>query len=110
MILHISNRLDWEQAQQSGQYWTPVNQAEGFIHCSKPEQILAVAERYFAGRQDLLLLWIDPLALQAELRWEPVGEELYPHLYGPLNLDSVQAALPFLPDEDGLFRNFPDPT
>lgn len=109
MIVHICPTVDWEAAQAAGQYWTGVNQEEGFIHCSRPEQALAVANRYYRSQLGLLLLWIDPQALQAELRWEPVGTDHYPHLYGPLNLEAVQAVTPFQPDPDGDFRTLPLP-
>lgn len=47
-------------------------------------------ERYFAGRDDLVLLEIDPARLRAELKYEPAPDgELFPHVYGPLNIDAV---------------------
>jgi uncharacterized protein (DUF952 family) len=105
MIYHIAAHADWERAQAAGAYAADSLEAEGFIHCSTGGQVLGTAARFFAGRQRLLLLEIDPRLLTAELRYEE-GEPgvLFPHLYGPLNLGAVVAAHPFAPGEDGSFR------
>jgi uncharacterized protein (DUF952 family) len=62
-ILHICSLEDWQAAQAAGEYRADSLEAEGFIHCSRPEQILGVANRYYAGstdgKRDLLLLCID---------------------------------------------------
>ena len=62
---------------------------EGFIHCSTIEQIPQVARRFFDGVSDLVLLEIDTGKLSAEVRWELAGDQKYPHVYGPLNLDAI---------------------
>jgi uncharacterized protein (DUF952 family) len=53
----------------------------------------------------VVLLYIDPARLQAELKYEaPQGEQdAYPHLYGLLNLDVVVKALPVIPGPDGRY-------
>jgi uncharacterized protein (DUF952 family) len=55
----------------------------------------------------LLLLWIDPRQVDAEIRWEAVDGEEYPHLYGSLNLDAVIAVDEVSPDADGVYRHLP---
>ncbi|MBX0330964.1 DUF952 domain-containing protein [Oscillochloris sp. ZM17-4] len=104
MIYHIAARADWDAAQAAGQYTADSLATEGFIHCSTAAQVLGTAARFFAGRQDLLLLEIDPSRLAAELRYEE-GEPgvRFPHLYGPLELSAVVAARAFAPDEGGRF-------
>jgi uncharacterized protein (DUF952 family) len=105
MILHITSRSQWQQSQQDGEYRAPSLDSEGFIHCSRPEQILRVANRFYAGQRDLLLLSIDPNLLTAELRYDEIETgEHFPHLYGPLNLDAVVQALSFEPNEQGQFE------
>jgi uncharacterized protein (DUF952 family) len=88
-LVHICPRLDWLAAQAAGVYRATSLESVGFIHCSRPEQAPGVLQRFFAGDSDLLLLWIDPQQLQAELRWEQADGDLFPHLYGELNLDAV---------------------
>jgi uncharacterized protein (DUF952 family) len=106
MIFHITSRLAWAAAQEVGHYDTGLPSEGGFIHCSRLDQVITVANRYFHGQHGLVLLVIDPVQLSPELRWE-VGEEntseLFPHLYGPLNLEAVVDVLDF---EPGLDRGF----
>ena len=101
MIYHIASRSAWEEAQTHGQYSAPSLQSEGFIHCSTRDQVLDVANEFYRGQPDLLLLCIDANRLRAELRWEAPAHPKpletsrassatrFPHLYGLLNLDAV---------------------
>lgn len=105
LILHITTRRAWEDALRRGEYRTPSLQDQGFIHCSSPRQVVRVANTLFRGREGLVLLCIDPGRLQAQVRWEALGtQELFPHLYGPLNLEAVVRVVDFPAGEDGLFR------
>lgn len=108
-IVHICKRSEWKAAQREGIYSPRSFQVEGFIHFSQPEQAIKVANLYFAGEVDLVLLWIDPKRLASVLRFEESDGDLFPHVYGPLNLDAVVAVVAFLPDDDGFFRNLPRP-
>ncbi len=103
-LVHLCSRQAWESAQEAGIYQAPSLAQVGFIHCSRPEQILEVANRFYAGQNDLLLLWIDPHRLQAEIRWEPADGQVFPHIYGPLNLDAIIHVQEFAPGVDGVFR------
>ena len=104
-LLHITDRASWQKAQEEGSYRADSLQSEGFIHCSTPQQVADTANRYFKGVHDLLLLEIDPEKLKSPVRWENLvgGSQLFPHIYGPLNLGAVLRALPFEPGPDGLF-------
>jgi uncharacterized protein (DUF952 family) len=60
-----------------------------------------------------VLLYVEADRLRAPLRWEPVAhldgsvatdQELFPHLYGAVNLDAVLHAAPLPVDDDGRFR------
>lgn len=109
-ILHIASRAGWLASQQSGSYTPESFEREGFIHCSKQEQVLRVANTFFVGQHGLVLLVIDPARLSPELRWEPgtdASDELFPHLYGPLNLEAVTRVLEFEPDAQDRFTRLP---
>jgi uncharacterized protein (DUF952 family) len=89
-LVHLCLRRDWEQAVPGG-FYRPASLDElSFIHLSRPEQIQGVARRYYAGIQGLVLLWIDPHRLSAEVRWELSDGQIFPHLYGPLNVEAVE--------------------
>ncbi len=107
-IYHISSLAEWQQAQEAGVYRADSLASQGFIHCSTREQIPGVGARFYTGRQGLLLLRIDPARLAAPLVYENLegGQELFPHIYGPLELEAVEAVLPFPPRADGKF-DFP---
>ncbi len=53
-----------------------------------------------------MLLVIDPTRLEAELVYEDLYESgiIFPHIYGPLNLDAVVNVLPFPARPDGTFE------
>jgi uncharacterized protein (DUF952 family) len=106
MILHIAQQDDWEVALESGFYEGPTLASEGFIHASTTAQVVAVANRIFLGRRDLVLLVIDEHRLSAEVRPENLegGSELYPHIYGPMECEAVESVLPFAPESDGRFQ------
>jgi uncharacterized protein (DUF952 family) len=103
-ILHITTTTLWNVAQRLGRYSAPSLATEGFIHCSMPSQVVAVAERFYAGQHGLVLLVLDLKQIQPEVRYEAgtdKPDELFPHIYGPLNLDSVVCVLDFEPDLTG---------
>ncbi len=113
MIYHITTKADWEKAQRSGMYHADSLDTQGFIHASRQGQITRVADAFYAGQRDLILLCIDPTRLVAELRDEPPDVtipaehyegELFPHIYGELNTDAVLKTLDFPPNADGTFH------
>jgi uncharacterized protein (DUF952 family) len=106
-IVHLCQSADWQAALKMGYYQADSLAEVGFIHCSRPEQVAGVANRYYVGYTDLVLLWIDPDRLQAELRWEAADKDLYPHIYGSLNLNAVQAVVAFPAASDGHFYTDP---
>lgn len=103
-LAHICPQEAWLEAQAAGEYRAATLDSVGFIHCSRPEQVLGVANSFYRGLPDLVLLWIDPERLTAEIRWGPADGQLFPHLYGPLNLEAVTSVTGLIPDEDGVFR------
>lgn len=111
MIYHITTKADWEAARMEGSYSADSLIREGFIHCSTAGQVEATANRFFHGRMDLVLLHIDELKVGAEIVYENLegGSTQFPHVYGPLPLDSVLQAKNISPLSDGSFRiDLPD--
>ena len=103
IILHITKRENWEEAKLRKVYRGDTLVSEGFIHCSTPRQVIKVANALFRAKKGLVLLCIDTAKVQSEIRYEGIEEELYPHIYGPLNIDAVIKVLDFEPCKDGTF-------
>ena len=105
MIFHITSRKAWEAALGAGIYEADSLSTEGFIHCSTADQYIRVANQRFRGRQDLVLLHIDPTRLRSEIRHENLegGDVLFPHVYGAIPIGAVLNVTPFLPGPDGSF-------
>lgn len=107
-IFHIATKDGWSEAQLLGRYVPDNFDAEDFIHCSKPEQLVEVANSLFRGRDDLVLLVIDRDKVTAPIKEEDPGDlkptgKIYPHIYGALNLEAVIEAKEFKPNSDGTF-------
>lgn len=104
-IYHLACRADWATAHPDVGYRHPSLEDEGFVHLSTGDQVIASADLYLAGREDLLLLTVATERLVAPLRWEHSASRGvdFPHLFGPLNLDAVVLAQPLPPGEDGRF-------
>jgi uncharacterized protein (DUF952 family) len=94
-IFHIATAADWRRTLETGTYTTSTVgrslEEEGFIHASRRDQVAGVFDRYYrdAG-EHLVLLTIDTARLgDVEVRVEPVGDDTYPHVYGPIARGAV---------------------
>lgn len=111
MIYHIALPADWDRATRIGDYRVSTRDRTldevGFIHCSDtPDQVRRVANAFYRDLEEpLSLLVIDPDRLHASVVRESPdgGPELFPHLYGPLNLDAVVEAHDYRRADDGQF-------
>ena len=108
VLLHLCARAEWARSRRSGSHEPPSLAEVGFIHLSAPAQVHLPANRLFGGRDDLVLLVIDPDRLTARVVWEPgVPSDpdgmRFPHLYGPLPSAAVVDVRPYTPNADGVF-------
>lgn len=112
LLVRLCSRQEWALAQQDG--WIrpePTDAADGgeaFVHLSTVEQVHLPANRLYSGRRDMVLLYVDPAALDSPLRWEPgvptdPESMLFPHLYGPLPVEAVTEVAEYPPAPDGGF-------
>ncbi len=105
-LLHLAVAGEWERAQRTGTYERSTIdtslEEEGFIHCSFPHQVQGTADRYYRGRDDIVLLRIDPDRVGAEVRVEEASDgDGYPHVYGPIPVDAVTSVSPVPMGADG---------
>jgi uncharacterized protein (DUF952 family) len=116
MIYHITSVHDWQKAIGLGVYQADSLQAEGFIHCSTQAQVSKVANAFYRGQKQLIVLEIAPEKLHSPLHWEsplhPDGgilpdleeSEKFPHIYGTINPEAVIRVIPLELEPDGSFR------
>jgi uncharacterized protein (DUF952 family) len=90
-IYKICSASAWREAERHGVYRGSADDArDGFIHFSTASQLAETARKHFAGQADLFLVDVDADALGNALRWERSrNDELFPHLYGELDLGAV---------------------
>lgn len=106
-LYHLALAPEWAAALVTGTYErSTIDRSlaeEGFIHCSFAEQVQATADRYYRGRDDVVLLTIDAARLDAEVRVEeaPGTGRSFPHVYGPVPVEAVVDARPVRPGVDG---------
>lgn len=107
-IYHLALRDEWEAAVMSGAHYRRSTLGAsldevGFVHCSFEHQVQRIADSVYLGRNDVLLLMIDPGRIRAEVRGENLegGDDAFPHIYGPLPTEAVVRAEPVDVDHDG---------
>lgn len=102
-IYHLVAESEFRAQVQGNEYLPTRFEQDGFIHCTgEPDTLIAVANDYFSSVEEpILVLTIETARLTEEVRFEPPapiegsgtphleGAQLFPHIYGPLNLDAV---------------------
>jgi uncharacterized protein (DUF952 family) len=107
-LYHLVTPDQWEQFKEATFYAPPSLAQEGFIHCSSAEQVSASANRHFAGWPSLLLLVINPEKVSARIVFEDLyGGGEFPHIYGALPIQAIEAVIPLKPEADGRFSFLP---
>ncbi len=102
-IYKICSASAWREAERQGVYRGSADDIrDGFIHFSSPSQLAETAKKHFFGQTGLFLIEVDADALGEALRWEVSrNDELFPHLYGELDLGAVTAVLDMRARSDG---------
>jgi len=97
-IYHIATEADYCSRNDGQVYLPPHFDTGGFVHCALEASVLPVANDYYVGISDtLLLLKIDPSRLKSPMRYEPASpaqvaatlhvasSPVFPHVYGPID-------------------------
>jgi len=113
LVHHLALLADWDAARRSGDYRISTRgrtlAEEGFIHACFADQVDGVARRYYADvTEPMVLLAVDLTKVGCEVKVEvpPGAPDAFPHLYGPIPLEAVVAAVPYevAPAEAALAR------
>jgi uncharacterized protein (DUF952 family) len=100
-IFHLATPEQWAAAQATGSITPPSLAAEGFVHCSRADQLAGTIQRHFVGVDELVLLRLHEGDLGDALRWEESRPgETYPHVYRAIAVDEVAEAIPWQPGSD----------
>lgn len=100
-IYKICPASAWREAERQGVY-RGSDVRDGYIHFSTASQVPETVRKHFFGQTGLFLIAVDADSLGEALRWEPSRKgELFPHLYGELDLGAVTAILDLRARADG---------
>jgi uncharacterized protein (DUF952 family) len=93
-IHHAATRADWEEAIRTGTYTTSTRgrtlEQEGFIHGASDEQVPGILAVFYGDvTEPLVVLGIDTDLLDVPWREDQVGDQTFPHVYGPLPARAV---------------------
>ena len=110
-IYKICPALAWREAERQGVYRGSADDIrDGFIHFSTASQVAETARKHFFGQTGLFLIAVDAAMLGDALRWEPSrNDELFPHLYGELDLGAVTGVSDMHARSDG-YHDIPELT
>lgn len=109
VLYRILSAADWQATQAASSFvGSADDQRDGFIHLSAAHQVTETAAKHYAGRADLILLWIGSEELSklrpGALKWETSrGGDRFPHLYGSLPIEAVERAQPLPLGPDGRY-------
>ena len=108
-IYKICPASAWREAERQGVFrGSPVDISDGFIHFSTAAQVEETARKHFAGQAGLFLIAVEAAALGDALRWERSrNDDLFPHLYGELDLAAVTTIQSMHMRSDG-FHDIPE--
>lgn len=91
-VYHLCIQSDFDRLKTEDSYQTQDLAETGFIHCCTKQQMSGVLDRFFNEEQELIALKINPSKLKAKIVYELSDQqlELFPHIYGCINLNSVE--------------------
>jgi uncharacterized protein (DUF952 family) len=111
VTLHLVPARRWEawraEADPASPYTPDGFVDAGFVHCTDgDDQMLAVANRFYADDPGaFVVIDLDLALVGAPWRYDDPGSP-YPHVYGPLRLDAVGGARPVLRTAAGRFVGY----
>jgi uncharacterized protein (DUF952 family) len=103
MIYHLARMKEWETWVQDSLYQPPSLMEEGYIHCSRKDDLVETARRWFGDEDNLVVLCIDPHLIPAEIRYEESAGRAapMPHIFGPIPISAIQSIMILSRDDRG---------
>ena len=104
---HLVPVEEWERHKDEAEYTPAAFDADGFIHCTNGlDELVAVGNRYY--QQDprrYLVLILNVSKIASPVRYDD-PDQVFPHIYGPLNTSAVVGMLEVSRADDGTFLSF----
>ena len=94
-LFHIMSHNSWIKFQSDKTYKPESLACEGFIHASRPHQLVKTAKRFYHDQKDLVVLIIDEDHIDVEVKYEPADDDVFPHIYGVLDLKAIKHVYEF---------------
>jgi len=92
-IYHIVLIADWLKQKDDETYFPSGFDDDGFIHCSRLEQLNATIKRFYKTKKDkdLRVLRIDTTQLNVPLIYEAAedGSGFFPHVFGRISAQAI---------------------
>lgn len=110
LTLHLAPVESWERQRTGPTYVPEAFEQDGFVHTTIGiEALLNVANMFYtADPRPYIALILDLDSITAETRHDDTSG-LYPHIYGPINVDAVLGFLVAQRNSDGAFVRFDQP-
>ena len=107
IIYKVCSKAVWEEIRLLTSWnGSPHDLRDGFIHFSTASQLEGTVRKHYAGQSELMLLAINAELLGDALKWEPSrGGELFPHLFGPLLISTIESAQDLTVSPDGTIKD-----
>lgn len=102
-IYLLSSQAEYQQALNEGTLTRDSLTSEGFIHATPKSQLNRLANKYYKEKVQPLILVVNKQLIVPEVKWEPASGGLYPHIYGPLNINAVTGVEEISLNNDGSF-------
>lgn len=105
--IHLVPAPVWLEQRERAEYLPEAYDADGFIHCTIGDgRMLAIANMFYTDdRRSFWALTLDPEAITSEVRFED-ADAVFPHIYGPLQVDAVTQVRTVERDDEGRFIRF----
>jgi len=109
-IFKILDSALFRKAMAAGRFQgSEIDLKDGFIHFSSAAQVRETARLHFSGQKGLVIFAIAAKSLDEALKWEASrGGQLFPHLYGALDMKLMLWARPLV--WNGEAHDFPTET
>ncbi len=104
-IFKILRPDEWANCKNNDCYaGAPIDISDGYIHFSTLDQLQDTADKHFSGEQTIHIAAFSSATWPHTLKWEPSrGDQLFPHLYGPLDMTLVAKNWQLEKKPDGTF-------